>query len=180
MKITSNQVLAAIAATFCSLSLAIFNIANAENMSKNRYQALYKNLGIEYESAKARCEPLVNFARELCTTKAEGARDIKRAVLEANYKPTIQNRYNANMIAASATYTIATKECESMKNTEEEICMKNTKDSYLLATSNARLQRNSEKADEIKKDKTAEIDRFPYQDNSFIEDVFNNIYHVKA
>lgn len=68
MKITSNQVLAAIVAILFSLSLVIFNSANAEYMSKSRYQALDKNLDFEYKQAKAWCEPLVNFARELCTT----------------------------------------------------------------------------------------------------------------
>lgn len=84
------------------------------------------------------------------------------------------------MITAGATYTIVAKECESMKNTEAETCKKSIKDTYLLASSNARFQRNSERADEIKKDKTAEIDKFPYQHDSFITDEFNKIYRVKA
>lgn len=180
MKITSNQVLTTIVVTACIINIVIFNNAKAENMSRSKYQALDKNLDIEYKAVKARCEPLINFARELCITKAEGARDIKRALLEADYKPTIQNRYDANMTTAGVTYAISVKECESMKNTEVDTCKKIIKDSYLLASSNARFQRNSEKADEIKKNKTPEIDKFLYQDDSFIADELNHIYHVKA
>ena len=180
MTITSNHILAIIVLTACTLSIVVFNSANAENMSKSQYNEIDKNLNFAYTLAKLSCKSQMDNEIELCEAKAEGALIIKKTTLIANYKPTIQNRYNANMVAAGANYSIALKECENEKNSDVVMCKKNKKDTYLQASANARLQRNSEKADEIKKDKIAKFEQFSYQDKSFIVDIFDRIYHVKA
>ena len=154
-------------------------------MSKNKFETLGDNIDKEFKVATARCNPLNNDKSAICNAKAEGARDIARAELQATFKPTIQNRYDANMTSAGANYTIATKQCNSLQDSEIDACKLLTKETYVRDTANARSIRNSEKLGEIKKDKTVHNDNLSDSTNAFVIDQLNNeqfntIYHVKA
>jgi hypothetical protein len=176
----NKKKLTAIAATLLVVSLYILNDANAQNMSKNKYELIGENIKKEFRATKESWKLLSANAEDLCNINAKGARDISRAKLEASFKPTIQNRYDANMISAGANYSIATKTCDVLKLSELEACKASTKENYIRDTANARSIRNTEKLDEITKDKTASIDKFYYKNNSFNVDVFNTVYRVIA
>lgn len=170
-------VLTGIALIFC---ITIFNGANAESISKSKYQSLDKNLNTEYKAAKVRCEPLVGNAQALCDTKAESARDIAKAELVASFKPTIQNRYSADLVSANARFAIANEQCKGMQEVAIDACEKVAKELHSIDVVSATAQRNKENSGEIKKDKTVKLDEFGYKSNPFITVEFDNIYHVKA
>lgn len=163
-----------------AFSVASINSANAESMTKSKYQALDKNLNVEYEAAKVRCKSLSDDAKEICNAKAEGAKDISKAELEASFKPTIQNRYDANVVSANASYVIAIEHCESMKDASEEACRKTAKATLERGMSNAKAQRNMEKSDVTNKDKTAQAEDFNDKNNRFVIFKINNNYNVRA
>ncbi len=172
--------IAAIALMTLTFSIVFINSANAESMTKSKYQALEKNLNVEYKAAKVRCKSLYDDAKEICDAKAEGTRDISKAELEANFKPTIQNRYDANVTRADANYAIATEQCESLKDVGEDVCEKTAKVTHERGMASARAQRNNEKSDAIKKDKTAQLDDFNDETNQFVIFKISNIYNVRA
>ena len=176
----SKKTLIAIVITVLIFSFFILNASNARSMSKSKYQAFSENITKEFKAAKLRCESLVDNFKELCDARVKGARDISRAELEASFKPTIQNRYDANMISAVTNHSIATMQCDGLKATEIDACKTLTKETYLRDTSNARSLRNSEKLGEIAKDKTVKNDESSEKFNLYMNDVFNSVYLVKA
>ena len=179
--VPNKKTLIVIAITLVIFGLFILNAANAQGMSKNKYQALGEGITKEFKAAKGRCESLVNNFRELCDAKAEGVRDISKAELEASFKPTIQNRYDANMISAASSYSISSKQCDGLTLSEIRACKSLTKETYVRDTANARSIRNSEKLSEIKKDKTVlNDDDVGGRNNIYMYDEFNSVYLVKA
>ena len=79
--------LAAIALIFCFSTL---NGANAEKMSKSKYQVLEKNIMAEYKAAKIRCASFVSSEKTFCATNAEIVKDKSKADLDSSFAPTIQ------------------------------------------------------------------------------------------
>ena len=85
--------LTAVALIFC---IIFFSGANAESISRSKYQALENNLMTDYKAAKARCGSLLG------NTKSEAAKDIAKSKLDASFKLTIQNRHDFNMESSGA------------------------------------------------------------------------------
>ncbi len=169
-----------ICATAILFSIAAISTANAENMSQSKFQHLDKNLNNEHKVAKARCETLADNAEDICEAEADGARDISKAELKASYKPTIENRYDANMIKADVNFEVANEKCDSLKDSEEVACEKTAKNIHARETANARTQRNIEKTDAVKKDKTANLEELNSKNNPFISYNFKKPYYVKT
>ena len=92
--------LAAVALIFC---ITFFNGANAESMSRSKYQSLENNLMTDYKAAKAHCDSLLGNAKASCNTKAEAAKDIAKSKLDASFTPTTQNHPDANTVKSGAT-----------------------------------------------------------------------------
>ena len=92
--------LTAVALIFC---ITFFNGANADSMSKSKYQSLKNNLITDYKAAKTRCDSLLGNAKASCNTKAEATKDIAKSELDASFTPTIQNQPDANTVKSGAT-----------------------------------------------------------------------------
>ena len=92
--------LTAVALIFC---IIFFNGANAESMSRSKYQSLENNLMTDYKAAKAHCDSLLGNAKASCNTKAEAAKDIAKSKLDASFTPTTQNHPDANTVKSGAT-----------------------------------------------------------------------------
>ena len=90
---------AAVALIFC---IIFFNGANAESMSRSKYQSLENNLMTDYKAAKAHCDSLLGNPKASCNTKAEATKDIAKSKLDASFKLTIQNRHDFNMESSGA------------------------------------------------------------------------------
>ena len=91
--------LTAVALIFC---IIFFNGANAESVSRSKYQSLKNNLITDYKAAKTRCDSLLGNAKASCITKSEVAKDIAKSELDASVKLTIQNRHDSNMERSGA------------------------------------------------------------------------------
>ncbi len=85
--------LTAVALIFC---ITFFKGANAESISRSKYQSLQHNLMTDYNAAKARCDSLLGNAKASCNTKSEAAKNIAKSDLDASFTQTIQNRPDAN------------------------------------------------------------------------------------
>ena len=157
--------------------LFVLSGVNAQSMNKDKYVALNENIKLEYQASKKRCEPLTKSDASFCQLKAEAARNIARAELEADFKPTIQNRYNANMIEASANYAVASKQCEIMQQQQSITCKQLTKETYAKDTANARSIRNIEKYEELNKGKTVVLNESYAESYKQFNEQFNNQFN---
>lgn len=88
----SELVLAALVAIALIFCFTAFNGASANTMSKNKYQALEKNIMTEYKAAKIRCGLLVGSEKTFCDTNADIAKNQSKADLDSSFTPTIQQR----------------------------------------------------------------------------------------
>ena len=101
----------AVALIFC---IIFFNGANAESISSNKYQSLKSNLMTDYKAAKVRCESLIGNVQALCDAKAERAKAIAKAELDASFTPRTQNGHDANMEKSSAIEKDKTTELDKL------------------------------------------------------------------
>ena len=97
------DILAALTAVALIFCIIFFNGANAESLSRSKYQSLKNNLITDYKAAKTRCDSLLGNAKASCNTKAEAAKDIAKSKLDASFTPTTQNHPDANTVKSGAT-----------------------------------------------------------------------------
>ena len=154
--------------------------ATAYGMSNNTFMAQLKDIDAQNKQAIISCNVLNKFEKELCAIKANGLRDNKKSSLQATYKPTIQNRYKLSMVTAGTNYSIGTKECEDANALDKATCRKDVEETYLLATANARKQRNKEKTDEQTKNKMTNLGDSQQQYKRNQTNIFNKTINVKS
>ena len=98
----SELTLAAVTAVALIFCITFFNGANAESISRSKYQSLEKNLMTNYKASIARCDSVLGNAKTSCNTKSEAAKDIAKSELDASFIPTTQSRHDANMEKSGA------------------------------------------------------------------------------
>ena len=116
-------------------------------MSKAEHQANKDRIAADYKAAKARCDSLAGNARDICVAEAKGREKVARADLEAQYKPTEKNRYDARVARANADYAIAKEKCDDRAGDEKKICMKEAKAAETRAKADAKANRTMASAD---------------------------------
>ena len=99
----SELTVAALTAVTLIFCITFFNGANAESVSRSKYQSLENNLMTDYKAAKAHCDSLVGNAKGSCNTKSNATNDIAKSKLDASFTPTIQNRHDFNTVKSGAT-----------------------------------------------------------------------------
>ena len=88
----SDIVLAAIMLMALIFCFSTFNWASAETISKNKYQALEKNIMVEYKAAKIRCASFVGSVKIFCDNTADMEKDKSMKDLNNRYTPTLQQQ----------------------------------------------------------------------------------------
>lgn len=128
----------------------------AESMSKDDYKAGKDKIAAEYKSARAGCDSLSGNPKDICEAEAKGSEKIAKAELEASYKPTPKNRYQARIAKAEADYGVAKERCDDADGNAEDICKKEAKSVKTAAKADAKVQMKTTDANDVAKEKSAE------------------------
>lgn len=135
-----------------AISLAFSAGAMAEGMSRNEYKADKEKIAAEYKSAKSGCVSLSGNANDICIAEAKGKEKVAKAELEANYKPTVKNRYQVRVAKAEADYAVANERCDDLAGNAKDVCVKEAKAAKITAMSDAKTQKKTVDAN-VKADK---------------------------
>ncbi len=159
-----------------------------QSMSKETYEQHYQTFNAEFQTAMHQCASINNAIvankpkqiaiikndkviinnKAQCKSHAFANRDIKKADLQARYKPTIQNRYRANMIKAELNYKLTSEQCVTLRFDQEISCVKAAKNHRSAEAANARAQRNIEMNQAILKSKIYKLEQFNESHNPFV------------
>lgn len=135
-----------------AIGLAFSAGAMAEGMSKNAYKADKEKIAAEYKSDKAGCASLSGNANDICIAEAKGKEKVAKAELEAHYKPTVKNHYQARVAKAEADYAVANERCDDLSGNAKDVCVKEAKAAKITAKANAKTQKKTVDAN-VKADK---------------------------
>ncbi len=139
-----------------AVGLAFSVGAMAENMSKDQYKSLEKNIDAEYKAAKAECDSLAGNANDICVKEAKGKKNVAEAELKANYRPSVKARYNAHVTKADADYSVAIEKCDDMAGNAKDICVKEAKAAKVHAKADAKDQMKTTKANAVANEESAD------------------------
>lgn len=148
-KLTLNSIALAI-------TLAFSAGAMAQVMSKDDFKAGKDKIGAEYKTAKATCDSLSGNANDICKAQAKGNEKVALAELEATYKPTVKNRYEARVAKAEADYDVASEKCDDLAGNTKDVCIKEAKAAQTAAKADAKVQMKSSDANAIANEKSAD------------------------
>lgn len=123
-----------------AVSLAFSAGAMAQSLSKNDYKAGQDKIAAEYTLAKTRCAPLSGNPKDICVAEAKGTEKVALAELEASYKPTRENRYEALVAKAEADYAVAMERCDDKAGNTKDVCVKEAKAAQTTAKADAKAQ----------------------------------------
>ena len=137
--------------------LAFANGAMAATaMSKDEYKAGKDRIAAEHKAAKANCSPLAGNAKDVCMADAKGREKVAKAELEAAYKPTEKNRYDAAAAKAEAAYAVAKQKCDDKGGNDKKVCVKEAKAAETRAKADAKANMKVVKAGRAAGEKSAE------------------------
>lgn len=142
------------------ISLAVslvFSVgAMAQGMSKTDYNSSREKIAADYKSAKAACDSMSGNPKDICIAEGKAKEKIAKAELEANYKPTLKTRYQANVAKAEADYAVAKERCDDLAGNAKDVCVKEAKAAMTTAKADAKAQMKTSDANATAKEKSAE------------------------
>lgn len=139
-----------------ALSLAFNASAMAESMTKNQYKSHVKSIESEYKVDKSACNSSTGNAKDICVAEAKGKKSVAKAELEANYKPSVKARYEANVAKADADYSIASEKCDDKSGNDKDVCVKEAKAAKVHQIADAKTQMKSNQANAEAKETSGE------------------------
>ncbi len=145
-----------ISAITLAIGIAFSAGAMADGMSKKEYKSQDKTIAAEYKSAKSGCDSLSGNANDICVAEANGKRDVAKAELELNFKPSVKTRYNARVAKADADYGVAIQHCDDKAGNDKDVCVKEAKAAKIHAAADAKAQMKTSKADNVANEKSAD------------------------
>lgn len=144
MKLSISAVTVAIGLAFSTGAMA--EDISAEGMTKNAYKAEVKQIEARYELAKDACDGLDGNAKDICQAEAKGEEKVAKAELEAAYKPTPKNHYEARIARAEADHSVARERCDDMSGNAKDVCQQEAKAAETAARADAKAQMKSAEA----------------------------------
>jgi hypothetical protein len=139
-----------------AVGLAFSAGAMAQNLSKDDYKAGKDKIAAEYKMAKANCASLSGNPKDICVAEAKGKESVGMAELEASYKPTSKNHYQARVARAEADYAVAKERCDDIAGNAKDVCMKEAKAAEAAAKADAKAQMKTTDATATASEKTDE------------------------
>ena len=126
--------------------------ATAAPMTKGEYKAAKKKIVAEYTVERQKCGSRYGNAAALCIAHADGERDVAKAELEAQYKPSARTNYDAAIARSKSAYTIARDECNEQSGAPaRKACIKEAVDARKAAEADAQAKRTAQRAEEAAK-----------------------------
>ena len=145
----SNLSILAAALIACSTSVM------AANMSKDDYNAARDRISADYKAAKAACGSFAGNAKDVCIAQAEMNEHVAKAQLDADYDPTLKNRYNVSIATEEGNYAIAREKCNSLAGNRKDVCVQEAKANQTAARADAEAWLKTAQANQTANDKSA-------------------------
>jgi hypothetical protein len=133
-------------------------------MSKEEHKAAKDRIEVDYKAAKASCDSLSGNAKDICVAEAKGKEKVAKAELEAAYKPTEKNRYDARVAKAEADYAVAKEKCDDRAGDDKKICMKEAKAVETRAKADAKANKKTASAETTAAKKSYDAQRDAAED----------------
>jgi hypothetical protein len=128
-----------ITALAAALGLAMSAAASAAIVTKSEYKAAKEQITAKYQSDRTACKGIAGNAMDICIEEARGNEKVAKAELEASYKSTDKNRYDARLAKADATYAVAKEKCDDLAGNAKDVCMKEAKAAHVAAKADAKV-----------------------------------------
>lgn len=136
-----------------AISLSFSAGAIAQDLSKSDYKAGKNKIEAEYKLGKAACASLSGNPKDICVLEAKGKERVGLADLEARYKPTSKNLYQAQVAKAEADYAVANERCDDLAGNAKDVCVKEAKAAATTAKADAEAQMKTRDATAVADDK---------------------------
>jgi hypothetical protein len=137
----SKLLIALLAAAGITLAGAANAADDQKTMSRDQYKADKDRVEAQYKADKEHCSSLNGNAKDVCQAEAKGKEKVAKADLEAQYKPTAKNRYDAKVARADADYDVAKEKCDDMSGNQKDVCVKQAKAAHTKAKADAKVAR---------------------------------------
>ena len=125
----------------------VFSVnAMAENMSRNQYKSQETNIESEYKSAMAACDSLAGNANDICVAEAKGKKNVSKAELKNNFKPSNKSRYGLRIAKADAEYSVAAEKCDDNAGNVKDVCLKEARAVQIHQITDAKVKAKTMKA----------------------------------
>lgn len=138
----------------------------AQALSKDEYMALKSDISAETKASRAGCDAMGGNAKDICAARVKGKEDAALAALEARYKPTLNNKYQAKVAAADAAYAVAREKCDDQSGNVKDVCIKDAKAVQTRAKADAKLQMKTAEANSAANKKSAAARKNAEEKNS--------------
>jgi hypothetical protein len=129
-----------------AIGLILTTAAVAQTMSKDDYQAVKERITADYKSDRTACSSYSGNANDICMAQAHGKEKVAIADLEASYKPTVKNHYEARVAKAEAEYAVAKERCNERAGNAKDVCVKEAQAAETAAKADATVQMKTAKA----------------------------------
>ena len=139
-----------------ALGLVFSTAVMAQALSKEDYQNGKDKIAAEYKSDKTGCSSLSANANDICMAQAHGKEKVAIADLEASYKPTVKNHYDARVVKAEAQYSVAKERCDYLSGNAKDVCVKEAQAAETAAKADAKAQMKTAEATTTAGEKSAE------------------------
>lgn len=139
-----------------AVSLTFSAGAMAQNVSKDDYVSVKDKIAADYKLAKASCDSLSGNPNDICMAGAKGNEKVALAELEASYKPSPENRYQARVVKADAEYELAKERCDDRAGNTKDVCMKEAMSAETAAKADATAQMKTAEANATANEKSAD------------------------
>ena len=95
----------------------------AESLSKEQYERQISRADVNFQSAKNACVALKDNAQDICMAKVKGRNDIVKALLKAQFEPTLEHQVEARIVMAEADFEIAMQKCDESSVKNKAFCI---------------------------------------------------------
>ena len=129
---------------------------SAMAMTKAEMKTEKDRIEAEFKGAKAKCDGLKGNAKDICMAEAKGKENVAKADLEALYKPTRKNHYQARVARAEAAYALAKQKCDDQAGNAKDVCVAQAKAAQTSAKADAKAQMKTTDARATADDKSAD------------------------
>lgn len=134
-----------------TLAMLALTCADAAELTKQDYNAARKRIAAEYQAEREKCGSRYGNAADMCIARAHGARDVAKAELQAEYKPSPRTNYDAAIARSKAAYANAKEECDEQRGVAKKACMKDAKSALESSRAEARAAMAQSRAEEAAK-----------------------------
>lgn len=129
-----------ISAVTLTASLLFSASVFAQTMTKSDYKMAKDKIAADYKAAKVGCATFSGNAKDICVVEAKGREKVSKADLEAAYKPTLKNQYQARLTKAEATYAVENERCDDLGGNAKDVCRKEAKAHAVAGKADAKAQ----------------------------------------